>query len=228
MQIREYVKKNFDADYLPKTPNFYKTKAKNAQEAHEAVRPTDVTRAPAKMRQYLNDEQFKLYELIWKRTVACQMTPAVFDAVSVDLSVGSEANLFRASGQTLVFPGFIGVYKEGTDSAVDDDAEAKLPRLETGEILDVDKIHGEQHFTEPPPRYGEASLVKTLEEYGIAAPLDPIADKEALLDEKRIVKCTNCGSQNTKLVSQFGSTACKALFKCDDCQEPFDYFKCLK
>lgn len=208
MQIRDYVKKNFDANYVPKTPNFYKTKAKNAQEAHEAVRPTDVTRTPTKMRQYLNDEQFKLYELIWKRTLASQMTPAIFDAVSVDLSVGSEANLFRASGQTLVFPGFIGVYKEGTDSAVDADAEAKLPHLETGEVLDVDKIYGEQHFTEPPPRYGEASLVKTLEEYGIGRPstyasiITTLQDREYVILEKKRFTPTDVGRVVNKFLTE--------------------------
>lgn len=208
MQIRDYVKKSFDADYVPKVANVYKNKSKNAQEAHEAIRPTDVTRTPPKMRQYLNDEQFKLYELIWKRTVASQMTPAIFDAVSVDLSVGSEANLFRASGQTLMFPGFIGVYKEGTDSDQDDDAEAKLPVLETGEVLDVDKIVGEQHFTEPPPRYGEASLVKTLEEYGIGRPstyasiISTLQDREyVLLDKKRFTP-TDVGRVVNKFLTQ--------------------------
>ena len=207
-QIREHVKKHFDADYLPKTPIVYKTKAKNAQEAHEAVRPTDISRTPTAVRQYLNDEQFKLYEMIWKRTLACQMTPAVFDAVSVDLSVGSEANLFRASGQTLIFPGFIAVYKEGTDNADDDDAEAKLPRLETGEILDVDKIYGDQHFTEPPPRYGEASLVKTLEEYGIGRPstyasiISTLQDREyVLLDKKRFTP-TDVGRVVNKFLTE--------------------------
>ncbi|MEO1948328.1 MAG: type I DNA topoisomerase, partial [Methylophilaceae bacterium] len=208
MQIRDYVKNNFDADHVPKTPNFYKTKAKNAQEAHEAVRPTDVMRTPTKVRQYLSDEQFKLYELIWKRTVASQMSPAIFDAVSVDLSVGSEANLFRASGQTLVFPGFIGVYKEGTDSVDDTDAEAKLPVLEIGEILHVDKVYGDQHFTDPPPRYGEASLVKTLEEYGIGRPstyasiISTLQDREyVLLDKKRFTP-TDVGRVVTKFLTQ--------------------------
>lgn len=211
MQIRDYVKKNFDTDYLPKAPNLYKTKAKNAQEAHEAIRPTDITRTPTNLRQYLNDEQFKLYELIWKRTLASQMTPAIFDAVSVDLSVGSEANLFRASGQTLVFPGFIGVYKEGSDSADEDDdadAEAKLPHLETGEVLDVEKIVGEQHFTEPPPRYGEASLVKTLEEYGIGRPstyasiISTLQDREyVLLDKKRFTP-TDVGRVVNKFLTE--------------------------
>ena len=207
MQIRDYVKKNFDADYLPKSPIMYKTKAKNAQEAHEAIRPTDIFRVPAKLRQYLNDEQFKLYEMIWKRSVACQMAPAKFDAVSVDLSVGSDKNLFRATGQTLIFAGFIAVYKEDTDGA-DEDAEAKLPHLETGEVLDVEKIYGEQHFTEPPPRYGEASLVKTLEEYGIGRPstyasiISTLQDREyVLLDKKRFTP-TDVGRVVNKFLTE--------------------------
>ncbi len=207
MQIRDYVKSNFDANYLPKSPIMYKTKAKNAQEAHEAIRPTDISRSPTKMRQYLSDEQFKLYEMIWKRTLACQMTQAIFDAVSVDLSVGSEANLFRATGQTLVFPGFIAVYKESTDG-IDNDKEAKLPHLETGEVLSVEKIHGEQHFTEPPPRFSEASLVKTLEEHGIGRPstyasiISTLQDREyVLLDKKRFTP-TDVGRVVNKFLTE--------------------------
>ncbi len=208
MSIREYVKKNFEADYLPKSPIMYKTKAKNAQEAHEAIRPTDIFRTPASMRKYLNDEQFKLYEMIWKRSVACQMSPAKFDAVSVDLAVGSDANLFRATGQTLVFPGFIAVYMEGRDDDNDEDAEAKLPHLETGEILNVEKIYGDQHFTEPPPRYGEASLVKVLEEYGIGRPstyasiISTLQDREyVLLDKKRFTP-TDVGRVVNKFLTE--------------------------
>lgn len=209
MQIRDYVKKHFDADYLPKAPIMYKTKAKNAQEAHEAIRPTDITRTPASVRQYLNDEQFKLYEMIWKRTLACQMTQAKYDAVSVDLAVGSDANLFRASGQTLIFPGFIAVYMEGKDDDKDDeDAEAKLPHLETGEVLTVEKIFGEQHFTEPPPRYSEASLVKALEEYGIGRPstyasiISTLQDREyVVLDKKRFTP-TDVGRVVNKFLTE--------------------------
>ena len=208
MSIRDYVKKNFEADYLPKSPIMYKTKAKNAQEAHEAIRPTDINRAPAKMRQYLNDEQFKLYEMIWKRSLACQMSPAKFDAVSVDLAVGSEANLFRATGQTLVFPGFIAVYMEGRDDDEDEDGESKLPHLETGEVLTVEKIYGDQHFTEPPPRYGEASLVKILEEYGIGRPstyasiISTLQDREyVVLDKKRFTP-TDVGRVVVKFLTE--------------------------
>ena len=207
MSIRDYVKKNFEADYLPKSPIMYKTKAKNAQEAHEAIRPTDINRAPTKMRQYLNDEQFKLYEMIWKRSLACQMSPAKFDAVSVDLAVGSEANLFRATGQTLVFPGFIAVYMEGRDDE-EEEGESKLPHLETGEILNVEKIYGDQHFTEPPPRYGEASLVKILEEYGIGRPstyasiISTLQDREyVILDKKRFTP-TDVGRVVAKFLTE--------------------------
>ena len=207
MQIRDYVKKNFDAEYLPKSAVMYKTKSKSAQEAHEAIRPTDINRTPAKVRQYLTDEQFKLYEMIWKRALACQMSPAKFDAVSVDLSIGSDANLFRASGQTLVFPGFIAVYMEGTDDE-EEEGESKLPHLETGEILTVEKIYGEQHFTEPPPRYGEASLVKILEEYGIGRPstyasiISTLQDREyVLLDKKRFTP-TDVGRVVNKFLTE--------------------------
>lgn len=207
MQIRDYVKKNFEPDYLPKSPIMYKTKAKNAQEAHEAIRPTDIFRSPASVRQYLNDEQFKLYEMIWKRTLACQMTQAKYDAVSVDLAVGSDATLFRASGQTLVFPGFIAVYMEGTDDD-EEESEAKLPHLEIGEVLAVEKIYGDQHFTEPPPRYSEASLVKALEEYGIGRPstyasiISTLQDREyVLLDKKRFTP-TDVGRVVNKFLTE--------------------------
>ncbi len=207
MQIRDYIKKNFAADYLPKSPIMYKTKAKNAQEAHEAIRPTDISRTPASVRAYLTDEQFKLYEMIWKRALACQMTQAKFDAVSVDLAVGSETNLFRATGQTLVFPGFIAVYMEGVDDE-EEEGESKLPHLETGEVLAVQKIFGDQHFTEPPPRYSEASLVKALEEFGIGRPstyasiISTLQDREyVLLDKKRFTP-TDVGRVVNKFLTE--------------------------
>jgi len=207
MQIRDYIRKSFDPEYLPKSPIVYKTKAKNAQEAHEAIRPTDINRTPASVRAFLTDEQFKLYEMIWKRALACQMTQAKFDAVSVDLSIGTDANLFRASGQTMVFPGFIAVYMEGIDDE-EEENESKLPVLETGEVLDVSKIFGDQHFTEPPPRYSEASLVKVLEEYGIGRPstyasiISTLQDREyVLLDKKRFTP-TDVGRVVNKFLTQ--------------------------
>lgn len=207
MQIRDYIRHNFDADYLPKSPIMYKTRAKNAQEAHEAIRPTDITRTPASLRGHLTPEQFALYEMIWKRALACQMAPARFDAVSVDLAVGNESNLFRATGQTMIFPGFIAVYMEGRDDAEEED-DAKLPQLETGEVLDVEKIFGDQHFTEPPPRYSEASLVKALEEFGIGRPstyasiISTLQDREyVLLDKKRFIP-TDVGRVVNKFLTE--------------------------
>ncbi|MBU3736087.1 MAG: type I DNA topoisomerase, partial [Methylobacterium sp.] len=207
MQIRYYIKGNFDASYLPKSPVMYKTKAKNAQEAHEAIRPTDIRRTPDSLRQYLTPEQFRLYDMIWKRALACQMAPARFDAVSVDLAVGGEANLFRATGQTMIFPGFIAVYMESVDDA-EEEGESKLPALEVGEILDVLKIWGDQHFTEPPPRYSEASLVKALEEYGIGRPstyasiISTLQDRDyVLLDNKRF-KPTDVGRIVNKFLTE--------------------------
>ncbi|MCB5188372.1 type I DNA topoisomerase [Methylobacillus caricis] len=207
MQIRDYIKKNFAADYLPKSPIMYKTKAKNAQEAHEAIRPTDISRTPASLHAFLTPEQFNLYEMIWKRALACQMTQAKFDAVSVDLAIGTEANLFRATGQTLVFPGFIAVYMEGVDDE-EEEGESKLPHLETGEVLAVQKIFGDQHFTEPPPRYSEASLVKALEEYGIGRPstyasiISTLQDREyVLLDKKRFTP-TDVGRVVNKFLTE--------------------------
>lgn len=168
-EIREYIRNNFAADYLPSKQPTYKSKSKNAQEAHEAIRPTSILRTPESMREHLNDDQMRLYEMVWKRTLACQMTPARFDTVSVDIRLSSDDTLFRASGQTLVFSGFIGVYKEDVDDTEEDEG-GKLPPLVEGEVLPLEKLYGEQHFTQPPPRYSEASLVKALEEHGIGRP----------------------------------------------------------
>jgi DNA topoisomerase I len=156
---------------VPKSPRVYKTKAKNAQEAHEAIRPTSAARDPDSVRGGMPPDQARLYDLIWKRAVACQMTHALFDTVSVDLACGP-GNRFRTSGSTLVDAGFIAVYLEDVDdkTANGDDDERALPPLETGDVLALNDIKTEQHFTQPPPRYSEASLVKALEEYGIGRP----------------------------------------------------------
>ncbi len=192
-EIRDYVSKSFDQDYLPRQPNVYKSKVKNAQEAHEAIRPTSVSRTPESIANYLNQDQARLYEMIWKRTVASQMSAAQFDTVSLDISLAHPDSLFRATGQTLVFPGFIAVYREGVDDEEASD-EGKLPQLEEGELIPVDRLYGEQHFTQPPPRYSEASLVKTLEEYGIGRPstyasiISTLLDREyVILDKKRFM-----------------------------------------
>lgn len=190
-EIRAYIASNFEADYLPKAALSYKNKSKNAQEAHEAIRPTSIQRSPQEVRQYLSADQIKLYEMIWKRTLACQMSAAKFDTVSLDLAVGSDENLFRATGQTMVFPGYIAVYQEDQDDS-EEESESKLPPLEKGEVVAIEQTSGEQHFTQPPPRYSEASLVKVLEEYGIGRPstyasiISTLQAREyALLDKKR-------------------------------------------
>ncbi len=168
--IRQHIDKKYGKDYLPETPHFYKNKSKNAQEAHECVRITSADKTPEKIKSFLKDDQYKLYALIWKRTLACQMMHATMDQVSVDLGCG-EGNVFRASGSTVKFPGFMKVYQEDVDDKkADDKKESRLPDMEKGDKLDVKEINLDQHFTEPPPRFTEASLVKTLEEYGIGRP----------------------------------------------------------
>ncbi|MFQ5983485.1 MAG: DNA topoisomerase, partial [Woeseiaceae bacterium] len=151
----------------------FKTKAKNAQEAHEAIRPTSVARTPESLKGKLDEDQLKLYTLIWQRTMACQMTPAVFDTVTLEMAPGPDAgdeHRFRANGSVLVEPGFMAVYQEGKDDNNNDEGDRLLPEVAEGDVLSLDELRPEQHFTEPPPRFTEASLVKTLEEYGIGRP----------------------------------------------------------
>jgi len=206
-EIRDYISAKFEPDYLPKAPVQYKNKSKNAQEAHEAIRPTSILRTPDSVRSFLSADQIKLYEMIWKRTLACQMSPAKFDTVSLDLAVVDESTLFRASGQTLVFPGFIAVYLESEDDQ-EEEGESKLPPLEAGDQVPLDKLYGEQHFTQPPPRYTEASLVKTLEEYGIGRPstyasiISTLQAREyVLLDKKRFFS-TDVGTVVNKFLTE--------------------------
>ncbi|PJJ95853.1 DNA topoisomerase I [Lysobacteraceae bacterium NML91-0213] len=170
-EIRDVIARDFGTGALPDKPNFYQTKSKNAQEAHEAVRPSSALRTPAQVGRHLSDDERRLYELIWKRAVASQMVPATLNTVSVDLAAGSEHS-FRASGTTVVDPGFLAVYEEGKDnrSKDDEDEGRKLPAMKPGDRIPLDRIHADQHFTQPPPRFTEASLVKTLEEYGIGRP----------------------------------------------------------
>jgi DNA topoisomerase-1 len=167
--LRELIAARFGQDKLPAQPPAYKTKSKNAQEAHEAIRPTSAQRAPEAVKAHLSPDQFKLYNLIWRRTVACQMIHATLGTVAVDLGAGA-GNVFRANGSTVVDPGFMAVYLEGRDDAAGEDDERYLPPLEEGQSVALEAVIAGQHFTEPPPRYTEASLVKTLEEYGIGRP----------------------------------------------------------
>ncbi|HKY69911.1 MAG TPA: type I DNA topoisomerase, partial [Gammaproteobacteria bacterium] len=168
-EIRETIAKRYGEDLLPDKPIYYKTKSKNAQEAHEAIRPTEAARLPAIIKDSLAADQYKLYSLIWKRTVACQMINATLDTVAVDLSAGN--HVFRANGSTITNPGFLKVYEEGQDDASSQELDQKmLPLMQQGDKIPFSQIRPEQHFTEPPPRYSEATLVKTLEEYGIGRP----------------------------------------------------------
>jgi DNA topoisomerase-1 len=173
-EIRDVIKDRYGAENLPDELILYKNKSKNAQEAHEAIRPTSAARAPDSIKGHLKPDQLRLYELIWKRTVACQMVPALLDTVTVDLAAG-EGNVFRANGSTVVKPGYMSVYQEDIDDKPADspetaDDEKLLPPMEQGESVELKLLRQEQHFTEPPPRYSEASLVKTLEAYGIGRP----------------------------------------------------------
>jgi DNA topoisomerase I len=192
-ELRSYISQHYSEEYLPKSQPVYKSKSKNAQESHEAIRPTSITRTPGNMRDHLTVDQLRLYEMVWKRTLASQMSSARFDTVSVDIRLGGDDTLFRASGQTMVFPGFIAVYQESTDDSEEEEM-SKLPPLLEGDVLPLDKLYGEQHFTQPPPRYSEASLVKTLEEHGIGRPstyasiISTLQAREyAVLDKKRFI-----------------------------------------
>ena len=169
-EIRGLIESRFGSDNLPDAPRIYKSKSKNAQEAHEAIRPTSVLHTPEQIKSHLTPDQFALYELIWKRTMACQMIHATLNNVSVQLGCGS-GNVFRASGSTIKKPGFMSVYMEGNeDSRMDKLSEKMLPELAEGENIDLLDIRSDQHFTQPPPRFTEASLIKTLEEYDIGRP----------------------------------------------------------
>jgi DNA topoisomerase-1 len=209
-EIRALISKRYGKENVPDAPRRYKTKSKNAQEAHEAIRPTSVMRTPTQMKDNLTAEQFKLYDLIWKRTVASQMIHATIDTVAVDLICGSDKNIFRANGSTIANPGFITVYQEGKDDAkVDDGADNMLPVMQAGDAIPLSKIVGEQHFTEPPPRYSEASLVKALEEHDIGRPstyasiIQTLQHREYVtLEQKRFIP-TDVGRVVNRFLTQY-------------------------
>jgi len=206
-EMRGVIAQRFGDKALPEKPRHYRTKAKNAQEAHEAIRPTSATWHPDSLAGRLDRDQQRLYELIWKRAVASQMASAVFDTVTLDLAPSQALDAghrFRASGSILVEPGYIAVYQEGRDD-VEDEKDRRLPQVEEGELIQLNKLDAEQHFTKPPPRYSEASLVKTLEEFGIGRPstyatiISTLVDREYVeLDRKRFIP-TDIG----RIVSNF-------------------------
>jgi DNA topoisomerase-1 len=211
-ELRQLITRDFGAKALPDHAQVYKSKSKNAQEAHEAIRPTSAMRTPREVTSYLNDEQRKLYELIWKRTVACQMIHATLNTVSVEFAVphvhGGDAS-FRSTGTTVVDPGFLAVYEEGRDqkTAEDDDEGRRLPKLDVGEKVALQDISADQHFTEPPPRYSEASLVKTLEEHGIGRPstyasiIQVLLNREYVFLDSRRFKPTDVGRAVSKFLT---------------------------
>jgi DNA topoisomerase I len=214
-QIREVVVQLYGKEGLADEPRIYKTKSKNAQEAHEAIRPTAASVLPGDIENKLEADQFKLYSLIWKRTVACQMAPAVFDTVTVEMLAGADGprrNVLRANGSTLVKPGYISVYQEGLDDAVQDDSDHVLPAMKEGDRVKLLAVQPNQHFTEPPPRFSEASLVKALEEYGIGRPstyasiISTLRDRQYVEIEGRRFTATDIGKIVSRFLTQYFTT----------------------
>lgn len=208
-EIRAVIKERFGAENLPDAPHLYKTRSKNAQEAHEAIRPTSVARTPEDVKALLSADQLKLYDLIWRRTMACQMIPALLDTMAVDLEAGP-GDMSRATGSVVLVPGFMAVYQEGADDRKgdgDDDADRLLPDMRENDRIHVKAIHKERHFTEPPPRYSEASLVKTLEAYGIGRPstyatiISTLQQREYVVLDKRRFKPTDVGRVVNKFLA---------------------------
>ena len=213
-EIRAVIAERYGKENLPDEPRIYKTKARNAQEAHEAIRPTAAARTPDSIRSYLDHNQFQLYELVWKRTVASQMVAAVYDTVGLDLAAGTAATadiVFRATGSVLVHPGYIAVYQEGLDDSEQDEQDRILPAVAEGDRLTLQSVVSEQHFTEPPPRYSEATLVKALEEYGIGRPstyasiISTLRNREYVEVESRRFVPTDVGRVVNRFLTEFFS-----------------------
>jgi DNA topoisomerase-1 len=201
-EIRGVIAGRYGEQYVPAKPRAFRSK-KGAQEAHEAIRPTHVNRTPDAVQPYLEPDQQRLYRLIWERTIACQMTEAVFDQTSVDITAGE--HMLRATGRVMLFDGFLVVYREGRDDE-EEEGESRLPDLSEGQALDLADVLPAQHFTQPPPRYTEASLVKALEEYGIGRPstyattLSNLVDREYVRIDQRRIFPTDTGIVVTDLL----------------------------
>jgi DNA topoisomerase-1 len=218
---RDLIGREHGDSYVPQSPRMYKTKAKNAQEAHEAIRPTDVARRPRDLAQRLDKDQLRLYELIWKRTVACQMESAVLDQVAVDVGARDASAMLRATGSMVVFDGFLRLYRESRDDAPDNDAERILPDVKEGEAMTTAEVTPEQHFTQPPPRFTEASLVKRLEELGIGRPstyasiISVLQDREYVRLEKRRFEPEDRGRLVTAFLASFFERYVEYTFTAD-------------
>ncbi len=207
--IRELIAKRYGKENLPDEARIYKTKTKNAQEAHEAIRPTSASQTPELIKDTLNPDQLKLYDLIWKRTIASQMIHATLDTVAVDLECGT-GNLFRANGSTITDPGFLSVYQEGVDDEKKLDKDEKLlPPMTQGDKITLRDIKADQHFTEPPPRFTEASLVKSLEEFGIGRPstyatiISTLLNREYVTLEQKRFRPTDVGRVVNRFLTQY-------------------------
>lgn len=205
-EAREWIGNKYGEKYVPKTPRVYTRKNSNAQDAHEAIRPTSVARTPDEVKPYLSRDQYRLYKLVWERFVASQMASAILDTMTVDISAGEET--FRAAGSKVKFPGFMKVYVEGTDDGGTEE-EKMLPPLQKDDQLEMRNLEPKQHFTQPPPRYTEARLVRTLEELGIGRPSTYAPTLETIqkrgyvrLEEKRFVP-TELGEVVTQMMEEF-------------------------
>lgn len=208
-EIRGLIEERYGKENVPEEARIYKTKAKNAQEAHEAIRPTSVMRLPESVKEFLSPEQFKLYDLIWKRTVAAQMISATIDTLTLDLAAGSK-NQFRATGSVIADPGYMRVYQEGSDEKPEElGDEHLLPHLEEGDEVKLHEITCNQHFTEPPPRYSEATLIKALEEHGIGRPstyaaiVSTLQTREYVLLENKRFRPTDIGRVVSKFLNSY-------------------------
>ncbi len=214
-QIRDVIVRLYGSAGLAEEPRIFRTKSKNAQEAHEAIRPTAADVLPGDIEQKLEADQYRLYSLIWKRTVACQMAPAIFDTVAVEMLAGEggpRRTVLRANGSTLVTPGYISVYQEGMDDVVQDDSDHVLPPMKEGDRVRLTGVVPTQHFTEPPPRFSEASLVKALEEYGIGRPstyasiISTLRDRQYVDIESRRFTATDIGKIVSRFLTQYFTT----------------------
>lgn len=207
--MRTFIQETYGDKDLPEAPRVFKNKSKNAQEAHEAIRPTNIYVTPEKVKAHLKPEQLKLYELIWKRTLASQMMHATIDSVGIDLVCGTkQEHVFRANGSVIKEPGFLRLYEEGQDD-VKNEKDVQLPAMKEGETVPLKSITPSQHFTEPPPRFSEATLVKALEEYGIGRPstyasiLSTLQQREYAVLEKKRFKTTDVGDIVARFLTEY-------------------------